>query len=200
MAQLQSALSDLSEQLLGTDATLTTVLTEIVATALQELIEAELTARIGAEPGERTPGPLRARVFGAVAAPVQLATPLGGDRRRWRRAGRVAGRPGPGRRGTLLCRSDGRTVRLTGVPLTQRRVAPLDGARQAGTDRPTRRRPGATSLGALLAAWTMAGRPGLPGSCRTLADRPVAPCTDRSSRRRCLVPAVGEPRVQPHSA
>ena len=28
---------------------------EIVATALQELIEAELTARIGAEPGERTP-------------------------------------------------------------------------------------------------------------------------------------------------
>ena len=55
MAQLQSALSDLSDQLIGTDATLSTALAEIVATALQELIEAELTARIGADPGERTP-------------------------------------------------------------------------------------------------------------------------------------------------
>jgi hypothetical protein len=55
MTQLQSALSDLADQLVGTDATLSTALAEIVAAALQELIEAELTARIGAEAGERTP-------------------------------------------------------------------------------------------------------------------------------------------------
>jgi hypothetical protein len=45
MAQLQSALSDLAEQLTGTDPTLATALGEIVAAAVQELIEAELTAR-----------------------------------------------------------------------------------------------------------------------------------------------------------
>jgi putative transposase len=55
MAHLQSALHELADQLTGTDPTLTTALGEIVATALQELIEAELTARIGAEHGERTP-------------------------------------------------------------------------------------------------------------------------------------------------
>ena len=43
MAHLQSALSDLADQLTGTDPSLTTTLGEIVATALHELIEAELT-------------------------------------------------------------------------------------------------------------------------------------------------------------
>lgn len=55
MATPDSALSDLSDMLLATDASLSTSLSEILAVAIQELIEAELTARIGAEPGERTP-------------------------------------------------------------------------------------------------------------------------------------------------
>jgi transposase-like protein len=55
MATYDSALSDLSEMLLASDGSLSTSLAEIVATAVQELIEAELTARIGAEPGERSP-------------------------------------------------------------------------------------------------------------------------------------------------
>lgn len=54
MANHDSALSGLSEMLLATDARLSTSLAEILMVALQELIEAELTARIGAEPGERT--------------------------------------------------------------------------------------------------------------------------------------------------
>ena len=55
MAAHDSALSELSEMLIATDGTLSTSLAEILATAVQELIEAELTARIGAEPGERSP-------------------------------------------------------------------------------------------------------------------------------------------------
>lgn len=55
MAAHDSALSELSELLIATDGTLSTSLAEILATAVQELIEAELTARIGAEPGERSP-------------------------------------------------------------------------------------------------------------------------------------------------
>lgn len=50
----ESALSELSSRLLGTDATLTTSIADILGAAIQELIEAELTARIGASPGERT--------------------------------------------------------------------------------------------------------------------------------------------------
>lgn len=50
----ESALSELSSRLLGTDATLTSSIADILAAALQELIEAELTATIGAAPGERT--------------------------------------------------------------------------------------------------------------------------------------------------
>jgi len=50
----ESALSELSSRLLGTDATLTSSIADILAAALQELIEAEATARIGAAPGERT--------------------------------------------------------------------------------------------------------------------------------------------------
>jgi len=55
MAEHDSALSELSAMLVATDGSLSTSLGEILATAIQELIEAELTARIGAEPGERTP-------------------------------------------------------------------------------------------------------------------------------------------------
>lgn len=55
MATHDSALSDLSALLLATDGSLSTSLAEIVATAVQELIEAELTTVIGAEPGERSP-------------------------------------------------------------------------------------------------------------------------------------------------
>lgn len=54
MTQKQSALSELADALIGTDATLSTSIAEILTVALQELIEAELTARIGAGPGERT--------------------------------------------------------------------------------------------------------------------------------------------------
>ncbi len=39
----------------GTDASLSSSLRDILTAALQELIEAELTATIGAAPGERTP-------------------------------------------------------------------------------------------------------------------------------------------------
>jgi putative transposase len=52
--QLGVCLSDLAERLAGTDATSSTSLREILAAALQELIEAELTATIGAAPGERS--------------------------------------------------------------------------------------------------------------------------------------------------
>lgn len=55
MASPDSGLSELSTVLMATDASLSTSLGEILATAIQELIEAEVTARIGAEPGERTP-------------------------------------------------------------------------------------------------------------------------------------------------
>lgn len=57
----ESALSDLAARLAGTDASLTTSLRDILAAALQELIEAELTATIGAAPGERTPDRLAQR-------------------------------------------------------------------------------------------------------------------------------------------
>jgi putative transposase len=61
MAHYESALSDLAELLTGTDATLATSLADILAAAMQELIEAELTGRIGAEHGERTPTRLAQR-------------------------------------------------------------------------------------------------------------------------------------------
>jgi transposase-like protein len=54
MTSHEFALSDLAARLAGTDASLTTSLRDILAAALQELIEAELTAVIGAAPGERT--------------------------------------------------------------------------------------------------------------------------------------------------
>ena len=57
----ESALFDLAARLAGTDASLTSSLRDILAAALQELIEAELTATIGAAPGERTPDLLAQR-------------------------------------------------------------------------------------------------------------------------------------------
>jgi transposase-like protein len=52
MTDYESALSAFETRLTGTG--LAGSLAEILADAIQELIEAELTARIGAEPGERT--------------------------------------------------------------------------------------------------------------------------------------------------
>ena len=54
MTTHEFALSDLAARLTGTDASLSTSLRDILTVALQELIEAELTATIGAGPGERT--------------------------------------------------------------------------------------------------------------------------------------------------
>ena len=51
MTAHEFALSDLAARLSGTDASLSTALRDILAAALQELIEAELTATIGAGPG-----------------------------------------------------------------------------------------------------------------------------------------------------
>ncbi|MFT3851349.1 MAG: IS256 family transposase [Ilumatobacteraceae bacterium] len=55
MTTHEFALSDLAARLTGSDATLSTSLRDILAAAIQELIEAELTATIGAAPGEHTP-------------------------------------------------------------------------------------------------------------------------------------------------
>jgi putative transposase len=74
MAHYESALSDLSELLTGTDATLASSLADILAAAMQELIEAELTGRIGAEHGERTPMRLAQR---NGHRPKLLSTPAG---------------------------------------------------------------------------------------------------------------------------
>jgi hypothetical protein len=50
MTTYEFALSDLAARLAGSDASLSTSLRDIVTAALQELIEAELTATIGAAP------------------------------------------------------------------------------------------------------------------------------------------------------
>lgn len=55
MADFESALSELGAALAATDTKLSTSLAEILGVAIQELIEAELTALIGAGHGERTP-------------------------------------------------------------------------------------------------------------------------------------------------
>jgi transposase-like protein len=54
MTNSEFALSDLAARLAGTDAILSTSLSDILAVALQELIDAELTATIDAGHGERT--------------------------------------------------------------------------------------------------------------------------------------------------
>ena len=74
MTNHESALSDLAALLAGTDASLTTSLRDILAAALQELIEAELTATIGAAPGERTPERIAQR---NGHRPKLLSTPAG---------------------------------------------------------------------------------------------------------------------------
>ena len=76
MTTHESALSDLAARLAGTDGlSLSTSLRDIVTAALQELIEAELTATIGAAPGERTPERVAQR---NGHRPKLLSTP-GGD-------------------------------------------------------------------------------------------------------------------------
>ena len=54
MTDYESALSELGSRLTDTQSPLGASLAEILADAIQELIEAEVTARIGAEPHERT--------------------------------------------------------------------------------------------------------------------------------------------------
>ena len=54
MTDYESALSELGARLTDTQSPLGASLGEILADAIQELIEAEVTARIGAEPHERT--------------------------------------------------------------------------------------------------------------------------------------------------
>lgn len=74
MTSYESALSDLAARLSGADASLSTSLRDILAAALQELIEAELTAVIGAGHGERTPERVTQR---NGHRPKLLSTPAG---------------------------------------------------------------------------------------------------------------------------
>jgi putative transposase len=81
MTMYESALSDLAARLTGTDASLATSLRDIVAAALQELIEAELTATIGAAPGERHPDRVaqrnghRPKLVSTPAGDVEIGIP-----------------------------------------------------------------------------------------------------------------------------
>ncbi len=81
MTTNEFAVSDLAARLLGTDASLSTSLRDIVAAAIQELIEAELTARIGAAHGERTPDRVaqrnghRSKLLSTPAGDVEIGIP-----------------------------------------------------------------------------------------------------------------------------
>jgi putative transposase len=81
MTTNEFAVSDLAARLLGTDASLSTSLRDIVAAAIQELIEAELTARIGAAHGERTPERVtqrnghRSKLLSTPAGDVEIGIP-----------------------------------------------------------------------------------------------------------------------------
>ena len=79
MTSHEFALSDLAVRLLGTDASVSTSLRDILPVALQELIEAELTATIGAAPGVRTTERVTQR---NGRCPKLLSTP-GGDVETW---------------------------------------------------------------------------------------------------------------------
>jgi putative transposase len=74
MTHNESAIDDIAACLQGTDASLTSSIADILAAALQELIEAELTATIGAEPGERNPARTAQR---NGHRPKLLSTPAG---------------------------------------------------------------------------------------------------------------------------
>ena len=74
MAQHDSALSELARRLTEVDGTLASSIGESLGAALQEMIEAELTARIGAEPGERSPARMVQR---NGHRPKLLSTPAG---------------------------------------------------------------------------------------------------------------------------
>jgi len=74
MTNHEFALSDLAARLSGSDSSLSTALRDILATALQELIETELTSVIGAASGERTPDRLTQR---NGHRPKLLSTPAG---------------------------------------------------------------------------------------------------------------------------
>src|SRR4051794_11447012 len=74
MTMYESAVSDLAERLAGTDASLSTALRDILAAALQELIEAELTAVIGAARGEHSP---ERRALRNGHRPKLVSTPAG---------------------------------------------------------------------------------------------------------------------------
>ena len=81
MTEHEFALSDLAARLAGTDASLSTALRDILTVALQELIEAELTATIGAAPGERSIDRLtqrnghRPKLLSTPAGDVELGIP-----------------------------------------------------------------------------------------------------------------------------
>ena len=81
MTHYESAINELAERLQGTDASLTTSIAEILGTALQELIEAEVTARIGAGHGERIPTRTaqrnghRPKLLSTPAGDVELGIP-----------------------------------------------------------------------------------------------------------------------------
>ncbi len=74
MAQHDWALSELARRLTEVGGTLVSSIGEILGAALQELIEAELTARIGVEPGERSPA---CTVQRNGHRPKLLSTPAG---------------------------------------------------------------------------------------------------------------------------
>lgn len=81
MTTHEFALSDLAARLAGTDASLSTSLRDILTVALQELIEAELTATIGAAPGERSADRVtqrnghRPKLVSTPAGDVELGIP-----------------------------------------------------------------------------------------------------------------------------
>ena len=81
MTNYESALSELGERLAGTDPSLSTSIADILAAAIQELIEVELTERIGAGHGERTPTRLaqrnghRPKLVSTPAGDVEVAIP-----------------------------------------------------------------------------------------------------------------------------
>lgn len=81
MADLESALSELGAGLAATDRSLSTSLAEILTAAIQDLIEAELTARIGAAPHERTDTRTnqrnghRAKVVSTPGGDIEVAIP-----------------------------------------------------------------------------------------------------------------------------